>query len=470
MMGTTQTRWIRSASGRDVAPRVGDRRRRPRGEREPSRRGDGHLPFVPNALRAATFACAAVSWACVGKVAQEGSLDASATRPSDGASLATRDDATADSSTPSSPSLATDGYAQPPESDSGTGPAAAPPDGRCGLTPRMLVPASSIPVPTDAGPVTVGVGTIAVSPSALYYTTYVVQNFGGNLANLFLAGSLMSIPLGGGEPMEVASSGLYGRPLMTATGAIVGVRGGIASNPGGDSIIFVPFSGGPPVVLVALANGFTLGNGIATDGTFVYYSGQDIEGNAGGVEATPLDAADAGQLTVVAAGPYPYVFPDVIGAFGQRLMFIFPQGEIQSVALPPQANSPVSMLGMTTPGPGDLVPCGTDACWLGMGIDEIDPIDGGPIKVHSLIGPVATAWDYAFDGTSFYVMGSSGGVALPAVQSLARIPFGGGGPVVVVNMPYHDDGAVTVDDECVYWSNSEGIFNLSKTAQGPFDQ
>jgi len=468
MMGTTQTRWIRSASGRDVAFRVGDRRRRQRGEREPSRRSDGNLPFVLNALRSATFACATVSLACVGKVAQEGSLDASATRPSDGASLATRDDATADSSTPSSPSLAADGYAQPPESDSGTGPAAAPPDGRCGLTPRMLVPASSIPVPTDAGTVTVGVGSIAVSPSALYYTTIVVEN---NLQGSILAGSLMSIPLGGGEPTQVASSGLYMKPLMTATGAIVGVWGGIASNPGGDSIIFVPFSGGPPVVLAALANGFALGNGIATDGKFVYYSDQDVEGNMGGVEATPLDAADAGQVIVVAAGPYPYVFPDVIGAFGQRLMFIFPQGEIQSVALPPQANSPVTMLGVTAPGPGDLVPCGTDACWLGGDIDEIEPIDGGPIKVHSLIGPVASAWDYAFDGTSFYVMGSSGGVALPAVQSLARIPFGrGDDPVVMVNMPYHNDGAVTVDDECVYWSNSEGIFNLSKTAQGPFDQ
>jgi SAM-dependent methyltransferase len=79
---------------------------------------------------------------------------------------------------------------------------------------------------------------------------------------------------------------------MTATGAIVGVRGGIASNPGGDSILFVPFSGGPLVVLVAFANGGTLGNGIATDGTFVYYSGQDIEGNQGGVEATPLNAAE----------------------------------------------------------------------------------------------------------------------------------------------------------------------------------
>ena len=31
------------------------------------------------------------------------------------------------------------------------------------------------------------------------------------------------------------------------------------------------------MVLVAFANGGTLGNGIATDGTFVYYSGQDIE-------------------------------------------------------------------------------------------------------------------------------------------------------------------------------------------------
>jgi hypothetical protein len=54
-------------------------------------------------------------------------------------------------------------------------------------------------------------------------------------------------------------------------------------------------------------------------------------------------------------------------------MFIFPQGEIQSVALPPQADSPVTILGVTSPGAEDLEPWGTDACWLGMDIDEIDP-------------------------------------------------------------------------------------------------
>jgi len=277
-------------------------------------------------------------------------------------------------------------------------------------------------VPTDAGPVAAGFGTIAASPSALYFTTYVDQNDGVSLA---LGGSLMSIPLGGGAPTQVASGLGFKKPFMTATGAIVGET---LLNQGGDSIIFVPFSGGAPTTIVALADGNILGNGMATDGTFVYYG--EI-GGQGSVQASQIDAdgADAGPVTIV-PGTFPNPSPDVIGVFGQRLMFIYPQGQIESVALPPQANSPVTTLGTAMPGPEDLVPCGTDACWLalGNGIDEINPLDGGAIQVHSLISAVAHQWDYAFDGTSFYVIGSDSSSS-PTVQSLAMVPFDGGSPV-----------------------------------------
>jgi hypothetical protein len=46
-----------------------------------------------------------------------------------------------------------------------------------------------------------------------------------------------------------------------------------------------------------------------------------------------------------------------------------------------------------------------------------------------------------------------------------------GHPVIVVNMPANNASAsFTVDDECVYWSNDQGIFNLAKQAAGPFSQ
>jgi hypothetical protein len=37
-------------------------------------------------------------------------------------------------------------------------------------------------------------------------------------------------------------------------------------------------------------------------------------------------------------------------------------------------------------------------------------------------------------------------------------------------MPSEAGGSVAVDDECVYWSNTEGIFRVAKTAVGPFAQ
>lgn len=68
-------------------------------------------------------------------------------------------------------------------------------------------------------------------------------------------------------------------------------------------------------------------------------------------------------------------------------------------------------------------------------------------------------------GTAFHLIGSSG-----TTQSLEKVPLGDGCPLVLVNMPGTGSGAVAVDDEWVYWSNSEGIFNLAKAAVGPFHQ
>jgi hypothetical protein len=61
-------------------------------------------------------------------------------------------------------------------------------------------------------------------------------------------------------------------------------------------------------------------------------------------------------------------------------------------------------------------------------------------------------------------------VRTPRASSLERIAADGSCPVVLVNMPASQGPSVAVDDECVYWSNPEGIFSLAKTAPGPFDQ
>jgi hypothetical protein len=60
----------------------------------------------------------------------------------------------------------------------------------------------------------------------------------------------------------------------------------------------------------------------------------------------------------------------------------------------------------------------------------------------------------AFDGANSYVIGLD---TTGSTQSLERIPYGGGCPVFLANMPVAGQGSVSVDDECVYGSNSEDL-------------
>ena len=86
----------------------------------------------------------------------------------------------------------------------------------------------------------------------------------------------------------------------------------------------------------------------------------------------------------------------------------------------------------------------------------MDPVAGGPTAIATVQGDLG---DLAFDGTNFYASVSGYGIV--------RIPAAGGTPAVLVK----GEGAVAVDDECVYWTDSTaGIFSVAKTAQGPFNQ
>jgi hypothetical protein len=314
-------------------------------------------------------------------------------------------------------------------------------------------------MPTDEGPVSVGIGSIVASPVGLYYTIYVVQSGAPGLAEAYLPGSVMRVPLGGGQPTEVASGYLFNKPVLTTTSVILGEGAVVSAANGSDAIALVPLSGGPPTTIVTLGNGDSLMTPPATDGTFVYYGDQE------GIQAVPL-APDAGSaVTVIRTG---LEAVDVVGGFGPRLIFILPQGQVQSVPLPPMPDSPVATLGKCAPGSEDLMACGSSACWLAGTdtIQRIDPLGGAPTTVATLTGAVADAYDIAFDGSNFYAIGTDSA----GTENLERIPSDGGCPVVLARMPYGDRPAVSVDDECVYWSNPEGIFSVATTADGPFDQ
>jgi hypothetical protein len=326
----------------------------------------------------------------------------------------------------------------------------------------MLVAASSIATPVDAGPVLAGFGSIATTPSGLLYATYVVQNNPPDLQNEYLAGDLLRVPLAGGQPTSVASGHLFVKPVVAGSVAILGERGGIPPGDGNDSIAELPFDGGPPSTIFNLATGNQLVNGIGTDGTFVYFD------DLSGLQALPLaGGSDAGPITIVGTSLPTAPWPDVVGAFGSKLLFIYPQGETDTVALPSQPASQVTSLGTTNPGPTDLMACGVEACWLsGTQINGVDPAGGSIHVVVDFTGALRGAFDAVFDGRSFYGIGTVSNTS----NGLVRVGTDGTCPELIATMPSEAGGSVAVDDECVYWANAEGIFSVAKTAMGPFAQ
>jgi hypothetical protein len=322
----------------------------------------------------------------------------------------------------------------------------------------MLFGVSATALPADQGPVKGGVGGLTAAPSGLYFTTYVVQNNPGGLENSYLDGSLLRIPLAGGQPTQMASGALFQRPIVTPTSVIVGDLAFFTAADAGASatVLSFPLSGGPPTPLVALSSSDQLITELAVDETYVYVGTWMT-----GVSAVPLDP-DAGTATV----PVSSNVPNVIGAFGQKLIMMFAQGAIDSVPHPPQANSPLTTLGKTVPGPAHLISCGPNACWLaGSSLAQLDPLGGALTTIATLSGAVGDPSDVVFDGANFYLAGNG-----LTGSGIARISPDGRCAVVLVTMPLSDGPSVAVDDECIYWSNSQGIFSLAKTAEGPFEQ
>jgi hypothetical protein len=189
-----------------------------------------------------------------------------------------------------------------------------------------------------------GVGALLATPVGLYYTIYVVEN-NGDVADAFLPGTLLRVPLAGGQPTAVAYGYLFAGPLLNGTSVIVAARGGMGMAGDSDVLFVVPIEGGTPSVLFTLPPEVSLGALPVTDGRFVYFT-EDPNvcvslACPSSVVAFPLDA-DAGTAPVrIATTPFT-ASVSAVGAIGSRLLMLFPQGAVESVPLPPQADSAVS--------------------------------------------------------------------------------------------------------------------------------
>jgi hypothetical protein len=305
-------------------------------------------------------------------------------------------------------------------------------------------------MPTNEGPVDVGFGWVFVTPSSLYYSTYVVQAPRGNLGALYLDGSLVQAPLGGGTPTTLLSGYLFMKPVLAPSGLVLGASGVPSSQ--GDVIFSLPSSGGPPAQLAALDGSIV--NGFGTDGTYVYFSDDH------GIEALPL-AADAGASDVF--NVLPGLSANIVAPFAQSLVIVFPQGEVETIPLPVRPASAASPIGTCPAGQNDPGSCGSDLCWLA-GTNTIERLapSGAPVAAVTLTGAVASGFAAAFTATDVFVIGSD----LAGTASLARVPLAGGAPVVLATMPAGTSRGVAVDAECVYWAGGDGIYDLSLDASG----
>lgn len=327
-------------------------------------------------------------------------------------------------------------------------PATPPSDDRCDVTPRLIVSADDFPRPPLAA--AVGVSSIVPSAPDLYYSLYAIDNSG-----IYLSAPLLRIALSGGDATVLASDAWYsgrlrlpGHIIVTATDTSQAGRG--------DAILDLPTSHEPMTTLFTLPSDDRIGNGFATDGMFVFFDGR------GGIEAVPLMAAQPGTpaLTLV-----PDAITDGLAVLGQQLFFSRPQGELQSVDLPARSDGAVTMLGRTGVAPVDLTACGNQVCWLdevNNALEQIDPGGGAVTTLLTLTGELASAENLGFDGENFYVLGDDGA----NTETIARIPRAGGCAVPVVSMPRNSSQAFAVDDECLYWSNTDGIFSIVKSAAG----
>lgn len=332
-----------------------------------------------------------------------------------------------------------------------------PQNGRCGPTPHLLASAAVFPAPDAASERAVLAG-MAVDGADLFFAIGATWADPGNLLGVPASpGALMQVSTFGGTPQQIATGYDFGwTPVVTPTSVIVGVTS--ASSNVDPSILSVPRNGDAAVPLVALTYDslFTVP---VTDGTSVYFA------DDAGVESVPLAPGASPAAPTQLSSQYPVS----LGVFGQRLLLLLASGQVEGIPIGAgdagAADAPLGA-GFADPVPQSLIACGATACWMAGGaIEQMDPAGGTVTALASLAGgPVADPSILLFDGTNFFVLGSAGSYAT-ANAAIARVPAKGGAPVVVATLPPSSAG-LAVDDACVYFGTSTGIFSLLKDAEG----
>jgi hypothetical protein len=327
-----------------------------------------------------------------------------------------------------------------------------PSNGRCGANPLLLVGASAYPGISDAAGVQVGVSAMAIDGKDLYFVLDAEAAPGFPVTGAAGGGAVVRVSTYGGTPTEIAGGASFAGPAFTPTSVILGVTGAAGASADELDIVSVPRDGSAPAILGAATIG-PLFIPPATDGTLVYFT------DGKGVESVPLTPAAS---PAVPTGLTPE-YPSSLGVFGQHLLMLMPDGNVESLPIGADGGAATTIGAGSAAIPGTLVSCGASACWLATGeIDQIDPAAGPLATVAALTGPVADPSAMVFDGTNFFVSGRNNPASVSS--AIASVPGQGGAQVVVATLP--SSTSIAVDDACVYFSTSTGIFSLLKNAQG----
>jgi hypothetical protein len=359
----------------------------------------------------------------------------------------------------------------------------APANGRCGATPRLLVSASSYPV--TPGATDVHVSAIAVEGSDVFYVLsewgglgptandagsgavtdpqsdggFVIPSGGSVVLIPQAAGAVMRVPVAGGQPEQIAGGYMFGAPALTSTSMILAEANVVDGGVSGGAIVLVPRDGSPPTTLAATSD-WLVGFGRpppVTDGTSVYYVDEL------GVEVIPASPDSAGAKPTLVSSESPFS----LGILGQRLVLFTSEG---AESLPLGSSDAATETALATGLPdgtaADVAACGNNACWLegdtGV-LQKIDPAGGPPRTIANLSGQLQSTGNVVFDGTTFFIEGTTRAWNTGSqTATIVKVPGQGGPSVPLVT----GGGALAVDDACVYFASSSGIFSLAKTAEG----
>lgn len=311
---------------------------------------------------------------------------------------------------------------------------------RCSSTPMQLVNLTALAAETGAGYFT-GL-PVAVDSTRLYFA---------------YDAALMSVPLGGGPVATLAQLPTNaGAPIVTS-GRVV-LPAPVNTDAGETySILSVPVAGGSALTLATVP---TRVSGLGADGQTVFFIDQE------GTKSVPLAGGTVAVITTQvtsanADGPIAIVGGKLVVAMGQET------GDGGAIdGIPTDGGSP-AVIAPGQPNAAFPLACGADICWwtgatpVGLGVTS-GPGDVGRLAADGGITTVPGAPyipnSFVFDGTDFFETVLLEGRGGP----LLRIPASGA-PVVTIAS---ETSYAAVDDTCVYYSTTSGVFSLAKTYAG----